>query len=106
MVPPLAAASRLLEAQLTPADVAALERVLAAEANRLLAQAPATGSPRESSAVENAAAGECLAWAAADLQQHKAAGMTMADALRCAFDDPTLPAAQVTVASREDVPCR
>jgi len=48
----------------------------------------------------------CLAWAAADLQQHKATGMTMADALRCAFDDPTLPAAQVTVSSRQDVPCK
>jgi hypothetical protein len=48
----------------------------------------------------------CLAWAAADLQQHKATGMTMADAIRCAFDDPTLPPAQVTVASLEEIPCR
>ena len=48
----------------------------------------------------------CLAWAAADLQEHKAAGMTMADALRCAFDDPTLPPAQVAVASLEEIPCR
>jgi hypothetical protein len=31
--------------------------------------------------------------------------MTMADAIRCAFDDPTLPPAQVTVATREDVAC-
>jgi hypothetical protein len=65
VVPPLAAASRLLEAQLTPSDVAAMERVLAAEANRLLEQSPAAGRPRGSRAVENAAAGECLAWAAA-----------------------------------------
>jgi hypothetical protein len=47
----------------------------------------------------------CLAWAAAAVQAHKAAGMKMADAIRCAFDDPTLPAAQVTVAAREDVTC-
>jgi len=48
----------------------------------------------------------CLGWAAAALQEHKANGMTMSDALRCAFDDPTLPAAQVTVASSSEVPCR
>ena len=47
----------------------------------------------------------CLAWAASSLQAHKATGMTMADAIRCAFDDPTLPPAQVTVATREDVAC-
>ncbi|HEX2659826.1 MAG TPA: hypothetical protein VHU40_16190 [Polyangia bacterium] len=48
----------------------------------------------------------CLAWAAADLQEHKATGMTIADALRCAFDDPSLPPAQVAVASLEEIPCR
>src|SRR3569623_794778 len=48
----------------------------------------------------------CLAWAASSLQAHKAAGMTMADSLRCAFDDPSLPPAQVTVASAEEQACR
>jgi hypothetical protein len=47
----------------------------------------------------------CLAWAASVVQQHKAAGMTMSDALHCAFVDPTLPPAQVTVAAAKDVPC-
>jgi hypothetical protein len=47
----------------------------------------------------------CLAWAASALQSHKAAGMTMSGALHCAFTDETLPAAQVTVASAEEVPC-
>jgi hypothetical protein len=47
----------------------------------------------------------CLAWAASSLQAHKATGMTMSDAIRCAFDDPTLPAAQVSVATSEDVAC-
>jgi hypothetical protein len=48
----------------------------------------------------------CLSWAASSLQAHKAAGMTMADALRCAFDDPTLAPAQVTVAAAEEQACR
>jgi len=48
----------------------------------------------------------CLSWAASSLQAHKAAGMTMADSLRCAFDDPSLPPAQVTVASAEEQACR
>ena len=48
----------------------------------------------------------CLSWAASSLQAHKATGMTMADALRCAFDDPTLAPAQVTVASAEEQACR
>jgi hypothetical protein len=47
----------------------------------------------------------CLAWAASAVQGHKAAGMEMADALRCAFDDPTIVAAQVSVATLEDLPC-
>jgi hypothetical protein len=48
----------------------------------------------------------CLAWAAAAVQQHKAAGMDIADAIRCAFDDPTPPPAQVNVAVAEDVSCQ
>jgi hypothetical protein len=48
----------------------------------------------------------CLAWAASAVQRHKAAGMTMAGAIRCAFDDPSLEAAQVNVAVAEDVPCQ
>jgi len=48
----------------------------------------------------------CLSWAASSLQAHKATGMTMADALRCAFDDPTLAPAQVTVAAAEEQACR
>lgn len=47
----------------------------------------------------------CLSWAASSLQEHKATGMTMADALRCAFDDPSLPPAQITVASAEEQAC-
>ena len=47
----------------------------------------------------------CLAWAAAVVQAHKANGMTMADAARCAFDDATLPPAQVTVAVADETPC-
>jgi len=47
----------------------------------------------------------CLAWAASAVQGHKAAGMEMADAVRCAFDDPTIAAAQVSVATLEDLPC-
>jgi hypothetical protein len=48
----------------------------------------------------------CLSWAAAAVQEHKANGMTMGDALRCAFDDPTLPAARVVVATAEDTECQ
>lgn len=47
----------------------------------------------------------CLSWAASAVQGHKAAGMEMADAMRCAFDDPAIPAAQVSVATLEDLPC-
>jgi hypothetical protein len=47
----------------------------------------------------------CLGWAAAALQAHKANGMTISDALRCAFDDTALPPAQVTVASADRVAC-
>jgi hypothetical protein len=48
----------------------------------------------------------CLSWAAAAVQAHKAGGMTMADALRCAFDDQTLPPAREFVASLEARACR
>ena len=48
----------------------------------------------------------CLSWAASSLQAHKAAGMTMADALRCAFDDRTLAPARITVATAEEQACR
>lgn len=48
----------------------------------------------------------CLAWAASSVQEHKANGMTMADALRCAFDDPSAPSARVIVATSEDVACQ
>src|SRR5205085_2967071 len=65
VVGPLVAASRLLAPQLVPRETAGVERVVTHEANRLLNQAPAAGSPRESRAGENAAAVECLAWAAA-----------------------------------------
>ncbi|HXU04603.1 MAG TPA: hypothetical protein VN903_26760, partial [Polyangia bacterium] len=47
----------------------------------------------------------CLAWAASAVHAHKANGMTMADALRCAFDDPTFPSARVVVATSEDETC-
>jgi len=48
----------------------------------------------------------CLAWAASDMQAHKATGMEMADALRCAFDDPSLAGPREYVASMEVIPCR
>jgi hypothetical protein len=47
----------------------------------------------------------CLAWAASAAQSHKANGMTFADALRCAFDDPSLQPEQVTTATAEVTPC-
>jgi hypothetical protein len=48
----------------------------------------------------------CLSWAASAIQQHKAAGMGMADALRCAFDDGTLAAAKDYVATLKRGECR
>jgi hypothetical protein len=48
----------------------------------------------------------CLSWAAAAVQAHKAGGMEMADGLRCAFDDPTLPAAKDYVATLTMEACR
>jgi hypothetical protein len=48
----------------------------------------------------------CLAWAASDMQAHKATGMQISDAIRCAFDDPSLPGPAEYVVSLEAVPCR
>jgi len=48
----------------------------------------------------------CLAWAASDMQAHKADGMQISDALRCAFDDPSITGPTEYVASLEDVSCR
>jgi hypothetical protein len=48
----------------------------------------------------------CLSWAASALQEHKAAGMQMADALRCAFEDEAIPAAKELVATLEVETCR
>jgi hypothetical protein len=47
----------------------------------------------------------CLAWAASAVQEHKGTGMTMADALRCSFQDTTLSAAREFVAVLEGRPC-
>lgn len=47
----------------------------------------------------------CLAWASAAVQRYKTAGMNLADALRCAFDDPDLPAAHDYIARLEVTPC-
>jgi hypothetical protein len=47
----------------------------------------------------------CLAWAASAMQAHKDSDMTMAEAMRCAFDDPTIPAEQQTSTSLGDAPC-
>jgi hypothetical protein len=48
----------------------------------------------------------CLSWAASAQQQHKARGMNFASALRCAFDDRTIPAAQESVATLDVQPCQ
>jgi hypothetical protein len=47
----------------------------------------------------------CLAWAASAMQAHKDSDMTMAEAMRCAFDDPTMPAEQRTSVSLGAAPC-
>jgi hypothetical protein len=47
----------------------------------------------------------CLAWAASATQAHKDAGMTMSEAMRCSFDDPTLPAERVSVVTLEATRC-
>ena len=48
----------------------------------------------------------CLAWAASAVQAHKAGGMEMTDALRCAFDDGTITAAKDYVAVLKSRECR
>jgi hypothetical protein len=47
----------------------------------------------------------CLSWAASAVQAHKSAGMTIADALRCGFDDATLPPAKEYVTVLESRSC-
>jgi len=47
----------------------------------------------------------CLAWAAAAVQRYKFAGMTLADALRCGFDDDSLPPSHDYIAPLEVTPC-
>jgi hypothetical protein len=47
----------------------------------------------------------CLAWAGGAVQSYKSAGMEVADALRCAFDDDTLAPARDFVATTEVVAC-
>jgi hypothetical protein len=47
----------------------------------------------------------CLAWAASACQAHKSSGMSLAEALRCSFDDPTLPAEQTLSAALESSTC-
>jgi hypothetical protein len=48
----------------------------------------------------------CLSWAASAVQKHKAGGMEMTDALRCAFDDATIAAAKEYVAALKPRECR
>lgn len=85
-----------------PVDPALLEHPLANEAYAPVIEALAADdcqpTPAEPSHQQELA---CLAWAASAMQAHKANGMTMASAIRCAFDDPSLPAAQVAVATEE-----
>jgi hypothetical protein len=47
----------------------------------------------------------CLSWAASTVQEHKTAGMQMADALRCSFGDSTIQAAKEFVAALEGEAC-
>jgi hypothetical protein len=47
----------------------------------------------------------CLAWAAGAVQRYKTAGMSFADALRCAFDDDSLAPARDYIARLEVTPC-
>jgi hypothetical protein len=47
----------------------------------------------------------CLAWAASTLHAHKAHAPRMGEALRCAFDDPTLPAERIWTADQETRTC-
>jgi len=82
-----------------PAQCAQLEEPLAGEHYFPIIKALAEDPARRDELA-------CLSWAASSLQEHKATGMTMADALRCAFDDPTLAPARVTVATAEEQSCR
>jgi hypothetical protein len=47
----------------------------------------------------------CLAWAASACQAHKSSAMTLGEALRCSFDDSSLPAERVYVATLEPSTC-
>jgi hypothetical protein len=47
----------------------------------------------------------CLAWAGAAVQRYKTSGMSLADALRCAFDDDELPGPHDYIARLEVTPC-
>ena len=47
----------------------------------------------------------CLGWAAAAVQRYKTAGMNLADALRCAFDDNSVAPARDYIARLEVTPC-
>jgi hypothetical protein len=47
----------------------------------------------------------CLAWAGAAVQRYKTAGMSIGDALRCAFDDDNLAPAHDYIARLEVTPC-
>lgn len=98
-IPPVGAAPPNAHAFAIQAACAKREPPLTGEAYAPIIKALAEDPTREQELT-------CLAWAAADLQEHKATGMTMADAIRCAFDDPTLPPAQITVASLEEISCR
>jgi hypothetical protein len=71
-----------------------------------LLEAMTAAAPNEAERKERETELACVSWAAAAVQAHKASGMTMREALRCAYDDETLPAAQETVATLEERPCR
>ncbi|HEV8551477.1 MAG TPA: hypothetical protein VGQ57_20660 [Polyangiaceae bacterium] len=47
----------------------------------------------------------CLTWAASAMQAHKDADMTMAEAMRCSFDDPTFPAEERSSVTLGATPC-
>ena len=47
----------------------------------------------------------CLAWAAGAVQLHRGGNMTMAEAIRCAFDAPTLSPERALVATMESETC-
>jgi hypothetical protein len=47
----------------------------------------------------------CLAWAASAAHAHQDTGMTLEEALRCSFDDPTMAAEQSFTAALENATC-